>query len=677
MISLRRAVILPWAAPGVFDRESTLWRLVRNLAILIALTLLFYAWASRTLAMRVGDGSEYYALQIAWSDTHRPYMSEHAWKEYSELQGAGSIRGLVARENLEHAFPALHLGTTSDFNHFWMYSALAAGIHQALAVSGVELSIHESFLALHALLFAIALLLISRWHGSRGTIAWIALSLGSPVLWFATKVHTEFFTVCLTVIAVAAAMKNRWAVAGVALALASTQNISFALPALVSCLAALPLGHRKEHNRALDVCLISLSAVLALAHPAYYFFRFGVITPQLIAGGASIESFDPLRGLNFLFDLDVGLLPNWPLGAVFATVGLFAIRWKKIWGERAFLIFLLAYMGSSLLAQSATENMNSGATINVARYGLWYLCLFFPLLLGTQAVAARDTGIIGKVTVALGLFALLAFNYSVYRPNQYEDYTSPTWASTFAYSHLSRIVEPNVEIFRERNAGMGEAPLPRPSVVLGPSCRLALILSGHGSEPVVLGNGSCGMSQSGLVGLLEQRGAWSDPRRKDYYMRLSRDDIASLYTTVERGVPIQASAPPSALRDILVSGWSHDEPWGVWSDGKSAKIAFTINDVGTGDVHLSLLVTGFFFGSHNEVAVAPSVNDRRLPTFVLRAEQRLPARIDLAIPERDVRRANGRIELTLGIQSPRSPSALGMSDDHRQLGIGLIGLTIR
>lgn len=677
MISLRRNAILHCAILNVFDSQSALWRFVRSLAILIALTLLFFACASRIPATRVGDGSEYYALQIAWSDTHRPYMSEPAWKEYSELHGAGSIRALVPRENLEHAFPALHLGATSDFNHFWMYSALAAGVYQAFAASGVELSIHGSFLALHALLFAIALLLISHWHGSRGTIAWIALSLGSPVLWFATKVHTEFFTVCLTVIAVAAAMKNRWAAAGVALALASTQNISFALPALVSCLAALPLGHRKEHNRALDVCLISLSAVLALAHPAYYFFRFGVITPQLVAGGASTENFDLLRGLNFLFDLDVGLLPNWPLGTLFATIGLFLINWKQIWGKKILLIFLFTYMVSSLLAQSATENMNSGATISVARYGLWYLCLFFPLLLGAQAEAARRIGIIGKVTVAIGLFALLAFNYSVYRPNQYEDYTSPTWASRFVYSHLPGIVDPDVEIFRERNAGMGEEPLPRPSVVLGPGCRLALVLAGHGNEPVVLGNGSCGMSRSAVVALLKQRGAWSGSGGNDHYMRLSRDDIASLYTSVERGAVVQASEPPSALRDFLVSGWSHDEPWGVWSEGKSAKIAFNIKDVGTGDVHLSLLVTGFFYGSHNKVVVAPSVNDRRLPTFVLRADQALPARIDLVIPEQDVLRANGRIELILDIHSPRSPSALGMSDDHRQLGIGLIRLSIR
>lgn len=678
MSILRKNAILGSSLLGIFDRKSALWPFVWGLAVLITTALLFYACASRNPATRVGDGSEYYALQIAWSETHRPYMSEPAWKDYSALQESGKIQGLVSRADLEHAFPALHLGATSDFNHFWMYPALAAGLQQISAVLGVKLSLHESFLALHALLFAIALLLITGWHGGRGTIAWIAVSLGSPVLWFTTKVHTEFFTVCLTTIAVAAAIKHRWAAASVALALASTQNISFVLPAFVACLAALPFGYRKEERYfALDFCLVSLSAVLVLAHPAYYFSRFGAITPQLVAGGASIENLNPLRALNFLFDLDVGLLPNWPLGAAFAAIGLVTVNWKRIWDEKILLIFLFAYMGSSLLAQSATENMNSGATVNVARYGLWYLCLFFPLLLGAQTIAAKGTGMMRNIVVALALFTLLGFNYSNYRPDQYENYTSPTWASTFAYSHLPGIFKPDVEIFRERNAGMGEAPIPRPSVVLGPDCRLALILTGHGSEPAVLGKRTCGMSQSGLVGLLKQRGAWSGGNEKDHYMRLSMDDIASLYASIQRGSTVQASDPPSAMRDYLISGWSRDEPWGVWSEGNSAKIGFTIKEVGTGDVHVSLLVTGFFHGAHNEIIVAPSVNDRGLPAFILRADQTLPARIDLLIPEQDALLANGRIEITLDIQSPRSPRALGLSDDYRQLGIGLIELSIR
>lgn len=648
------------------------------LGAIVFIAVFFFAIVSRMPSIRVGDGSEYYALQIAWSHTQRPYMTESSWELYEALQATSSVEGLVSRETLESAFPALRLGATADFNHFWMYPALATLVQRAAAVLGIELSSHESFLALHGLLFAIVLLLVVMWHGSRGAIAWIALSLGSPILWFTTKVHTEYFTVCLTVIAVAAAIKHRWAAAGAALALASTQNISFALPALVACIVALPLGRAQgDRSSALNICLLSVAAVLALIHPAYYFFRFGILTPQLIAGGTSIDEVNPLRALNFLFDLDVGLLPNWPFGVVLASAGLFSIKWKRTRRDVTLLILLLTYVGSSLLAQSTTTNMNSGATINVSRYGLWYLCLFFPLFLGALCLASKHAKATRTGLMAAALLSLFILNYYSYRPDQYEKYTSPTWASSFAYTHLPSMIKPDMEIFRERNSGVGETPIPRPAVVLGPNCRLALILTGAKREPDVLGARHCGMSQSGLIGLLKRRGAWSDVGSADRYMVLSIHDISSLYPLIERGSVIRASGSPSPMRDFLISGWSIDEPWGVWSDGENAKIGFIIKDSGARNIRISLLMTAFFYGSHNQVAVMPSANGRALPALVIRANDALKMRYEIEIPMRDVVLSHGRIELSFQIKNSRSPQELGISNDRRQLGIGLIEMSVR
>ncbi len=96
--------------------------------------------------------------------------------------------------------------------------------------------------------------------------------------------------------AMALAAKRHWAAAGLLLALTSTQNISFAIPAFVCCVIALYqfcTEPRTGVRAAVDAVLLSGAAILALLHPAYYFFRFGGITPQLITFGADTSAISP------------------------------------------------------------------------------------------------------------------------------------------------------------------------------------------------------------------------------------------------------------------------------------------------------------------------------------------------------------------------------------------------
>ena len=358
--------------------------IIYEIFIIIVLIILFLPLLFLTPRL-VGDGGEYYALYFAWKDTFKPFMSDESWLAFQYFATSNEV--LMPpnyAELLKKMFEVLNLGPTSDFNHFWFYSLLASLLHRFLEVLCINPSTHLTFIFIHWMFICLPVILANRFFGLKGAIGVVILTLFSPMIWYVDKVHTEFFTYCLTLSAVIFFIHNHYLFSFLFLAIVSTQNISF------GAVAAIPLAidfcRRKEKTYSyLEVSLIFLGIFFILLHPLYYFFRYGVLTPQLFAGGAKV-------GANFkylfiwLVDPDVGLLPNWPFG-VFIIITILVITLKRtnisnvLYLDINWWIFLVGYLLISLFAQSSTENLNSGATPGSSRYALWYISLFFPFLL--------------------------------------------------------------------------------------------------------------------------------------------------------------------------------------------------------------------------------------------------------------------------------------------------------
>ncbi|MET0319718.1 MAG: hypothetical protein ABW069_03240 [Duganella sp.] len=286
--------------------------------IVLAVAVLFLALGGLP-AQRVGDGAEYYAMFHAWTAAWRPWTTPASQAAYDALLAGGSVTDLVPRAWFDASFGALRIGATTDFNHFWFYSLLAALVHALARLVGVHLSPHASFLLLHAVLVAATLAAGYRCHGRRGVAVVGLLLFASPMVWFLDKVHTELFTVCLLTLGMLAMGRLRLAAAALLFALASTQNPSFAL------VAGLPwayrvLGHRRQQYTAGELALLAGAAAAVLLHPAYYLLRHGVVTPQLLAGGAELGG-NLSRFYIWIVDPDLGLLPNWPLGTAALLLG--------------------------------------------------------------------------------------------------------------------------------------------------------------------------------------------------------------------------------------------------------------------------------------------------------------------------------------------------------------------
>ncbi|TAK73981.1 MAG: hypothetical protein EPO12_21350 [Aquabacterium sp.] len=463
---------------------------------LLALGLAFVFTALAGLPpRRVGDGSEYYALYLSWEHSLRPWMTQAAYVAYDELFSRHEIMDLVSRDALAAAFPALRVGDTADFNHFWLYSLLARMVGATLAAVGLHVSAHGAFIALHGLMLFMTMALAHRHYGLRGLCVVAFMTFASPMIWFTNKVHTEFFTYCLTLSSVILVLAGRRVAAAVLLGLAATQNPSFAIVA--AALVADRLRNFRQLPSAAEAAGIVLAGLLSVMHPLYYLWRVHVVTPQLLAGGASLGHNLSTFYIWFL-DPDVGLLPNWPLGALGIVLGMWALarlpekrdpsRYNGSWWW-----FVAVYLASCLYAHSSTINLNSGATPGLARYALWYMVLPFPLYLEALDWLRSNWKRTGAGVVLLLL--LLPHNWRVCKPQLPESYAKPSKLSRIIQTKMPWLYDPPGEIFRERYSGLGEAAEAKASQgIVGPDCRKLLLQPNEHHGPAIAPQ-ACGFDQ--------------------------------------------------------------------------------------------------------------------------------------------------------------------------------------
>lgn len=636
--------------------------------ILIAFTLLIiYAVLGRLTPQRVGDGAEYYALFYAWMDTLRPWMTTRSFDSYELLVTQSNIIGLVPREWLENAFPSLRLGDTADFNHFWFYSFLAFFSAKLLAVVGLPTGAHQGFLALHFLLLlgtALTSFYLFKW---RGLFAVLLMTIASPMLWYFDKVHTELFTYCTVLMAVMFAIRKKYLAASFILAIASTQNPSFSIIAFLPFIYCFVV-FRKNTFTLLDVILAIGTALIVIAHPTYYFLRFGVPTPQLLAGGASLGG-NLSTFYIWLIDPDIGLLPNWPIGIFFTLAAgtIFILRKNKDFStiDKFFVFFLVCFFIVNFYAHASTTNLNSGATLGVARYSLWYLPAFFPVVYYVICNHPRNKYLVIPSTSGLIVLAILSFILN--NPKNHQDYETPTRLSSLIQTHAGFLYDPPPEVFAERYSGLGEAIyLTNPRGILGPDCEKMLIYPGEGRTNVTSAP-ECFVNFSKLQNIANALA--KDSRKKEaFYVHLDKKTSSEIFALSEPGEYLVGQSKDG--NQILRSGWSTPEAWGVWSDGGVSKFSLPCNpaqfyfnqakiDI---ELHLQPFGSQTISINHNGLIVYDgSINELSIVNF-----------------NADVGRCRkNRIDFSVNISNPKSPFELGQSRDARKLGVGLTKFSIK
>lgn len=124
--------------------------------------------------------------------------------------------------------------------------------------------------------------------------------------------------------------------------------------------------------------------------------------------------------------------------------------------------------------------------------------------------------------------------------------------------------------------------------------------------------------------------------------------------------------------NVLSSGWSSRESWGVWSEGDASELSIPSGPIGAGDLNLVIRSKAFLTPGHPELKAFIYINGVRSATWHYNYPQDIEDKDrSLIIPQSLI--GDGKQGLTIRFEyaKPASPLALGVSADGRVLGIGL------
>ena len=397
---------------------------------------------------RIGDGLHYYLMLISISENGTVYTTPATAAVYDEYAFKHPRRGLAkfARIDTKNRLPTSGPDRV-EFNHFWFYSLLASSFYWPLKWLGVDVG--QSFNLLHLALLFWAAYVAHRRLGPRATSSLILLVVFSPALWFINKAHTEFFTVMTTSIAILYFLSGRYVWCAAWFAAASTQNPPFGILAIIALGCGFaeqrwkPFG---EHKR-----LLAATAALMAIHPGYYLLMHGTLTPSLLTGHTHFGGdLLPIGRMAALWiDPDLGLFPNWPWGLVILAVFAWLCFRRKVRLRPRLVLLGMAVILILGWSNTRAGNISHGGTVHVSRYGLWYLCLFLPLLWRVVQWLATQRRAMVATLAAVALVPAL-FTMAQYWPDRREVFHRPTRFSLVFYEYLPWLYDPIPEIFSER-----------------------------------------------------------------------------------------------------------------------------------------------------------------------------------------------------------------------------------
>ena len=125
--------------------------------------------------------------------------------------------------------------------------------------------------------------------------------------------------------------------------------------------------------------------------------------------------------------------------------------------------------------------------------------------------------------------------------------------------------------------------------------------------------------------------------------------------------------------NYLVDGWSHSEHWGTWSSGSSATMFFPIPPRQVDSIFIE--ANAFVPSAVENQRLTVTINEIPTADLVLKEPA---AVLDIKIPEAVKQELeNETLEVRFNFPDAVSPKDIGLSDDPRELALGLIAVTIR
>ena len=661
------------------------------------------------VGQRVGDGTGFYVMFFAWAENGTPYSTDRAGEKFVEY--VKPRPEWTGQQHYSRGWPIREDGTADD-GHFWLYSMLAAIFYWPLKLLGTDVGL--SFNCLHVALLYVAVVLVHRRLGPAAACSLVVLAVASPVLWYANKAHTEWFTVVLGSLGAAYLVAGRHAAASLSFAIIATQNPAFGLVSLLAL--AMGLVSRGWRNLLADWKLLAAVAAVLALHPAYYWLRARAVSPMLVGRELLFHTyFFPLRHIaSFWIDPDIGLLATWPLGLplLIAGIVMFARRRSRQRVEYAVFFVLSSLLLTWSYARLST-GFGGGGTVDVSRYSVWLVFLFFPILWhfvernlfrsegrdivpspnGLKSVLRSPNGLksvlrkFRLVAFVAGL-SLAGFSAWLYRPWLDEGSRRPTPQSNWFYAHLSACYDPLPRIFYYSRGGRRELYgedqfrwgdwavsdasgnkvfVWREAFDRHPQAHPLRWYPAPPEAPAaVLGRGC--LDPQAVYSIAAERFARL-PAAEFCYIN---DRGQELFAPPTLGVGNEIALLKQGHGErFLASGWFPPEDNGTWSNGPRAELAFRPLGVEAERSYaIRIQISQVAGAGRQPLVIEPALNGSPLgPRELLE-----PGVLRLIVPGEKLL---GPATLALAIRNPISPRQAGLGSDPRQLGVKVASLRLQ
>ncbi len=622
----------------------------------------------QSIGYRVGDGMEYYSMLFNLASDFVPFGTKESFSLYDNYVNQTENMGFYSSDLLSSAFSIFsnNEGNEIDYPHFWFFSLLAVPFYWVLNLLGLDIGLAFTFVNLLCLIFVLKVAKSN--YNSLGVTAAILIIISSPIIWYVNKAHTEFFTVTLMMAAVIYLMKNKLLIASLLFAIIGTQNPPFSiLSVLVGGYALFDLKASIFTKKNIVFCLI-IFFFLAL-HPAYYFHRIGVITPQLL-NGISNESLTINKAFLFLFDIDIGLFINWPLGLIsFVLLPFMLYKYKmeirKKYLPHSLIILLSCFV--FMYSHGKTANLNHGAVVYMSRYALWYLAFFFPIIY--MLLKETKKGYSPYLFVFLSVFIFL--NITVNSNHQHPRYLFSSRFSDFIYTYFPSIYETEPEVFIEKaiKKEIGVSTYEYWATANDLENKVLVIkrnLSGKKLEDLSLPANA----KSNYKEFVYEKA-------NEYFTQNPEEQFVYIYPKKENFVysPLMINENIDAGKEsssVFFSNFYPPESWGRWMHGSKGSILFSLhNENIKGEyLELQLSIHPFLYKGIEHQDIKISMNDEIIHKMKLSKSEDLKLNL-----KKDLLKI-GNNELSLSVNSEARPIDVGINTDLRLLGLGLSGFKV-
>lgn len=124
--------------------------------------------------------------------------------------------------------------------------------------------------------------------------------------------------------------------------------------------------------------------------------------------------------------------------------------------------------------------------------------------------------------------------------------------------------------------------------------------------------------------------------------------------------------------DLLKRGWHAPESWGAWSAAAKSEFILTLGRASSRSLKGRLQIQAFCPPGIPEQVVTLLVDREPVGSWIF-SEGQGAREVDFLTP---IPAPNGRMRFSFVVSRTTSPKAAGVADDHRQLGVGLMSLTL-